>query len=473
MGTHHYTSKCTYHYDATLTQSLLTQYINTLSSSTAIKTNPTYLGNIATMSRFTGSRHEPNPEVTSGESEEPHPSISENDYVNFINANGVNFDQARSAAIADGLSANTIPNGISLNDVGLQATNITFADGGAAGAYASNTTLSNLTFLGRGGVVEIGGGFVEDANGSAIFVGGQSLNGLTAEQDLDTIVLYPPSKEAATSAVTATNITVSRNLRDLAVATVDYYSFYGRSVNYPASGVEASKITVHGALNHVNIANGATVDNLSAGTQRSWTSADRNAFGYFDSNWNSWTYSSATYMNIESGGTASNIFLGNGGQVIVSGPSDRKISTWNETKQEWEYTTSYASGTGGVLKNLYMATSGGLVFDGITDPTATWQNANNVYWGSYGYKSHYLASAPQSAYVQFESNTIGSNINIGNGGSMRISSGASVVGISMGALTTSTFHTNSGNQMTWVGDRGAKLVIDGGFASNVVSKERP
>ena len=40
--------------------------------------------------------------------------------------------------------------------------------------------------------------------------------------------------------------------------------------------------------------------------------------------------------------------------------------------------------------------------------------------------SGFLATAPQSAYVQFESNTVGSNINIGNGGSMRINSGASV-----------------------------------------------
>jgi len=70
MATHHYTDKTYYYYDATLTQDLLTKYINTLSSSTATKTDMTYLGNIATMSHFTGSRHEPNPEVTSDEVED-------------------------------------------------------------------------------------------------------------------------------------------------------------------------------------------------------------------------------------------------------------------------------------------------------------------------------------------------------------------------------------------------------------------
>ena len=239
---HHYTDKTYYEYDATLTQDLLNKYINTLSSSTATKTDMTYLWSIGNMSRFTGSRHTPNPDISSGESEEPRPSTVTHNYVNFINAAGVNFDQARSAASAAGVDPSRVGNGISLNDVGLQATNITFAEGGAAGAYASNTTLSNLTFLGRGGVVEIGGGFVEDANGSAIFVGGQSLNGLTAEEDLDKIILYPPSRDAATSAVTATNITVSRNLTDLAVAAATNYGYYGAEAtsNRPGTGVEAS-----------------------------------------------------------------------------------------------------------------------------------------------------------------------------------------------------------------------------------------
>ena len=39
MATHHYTEKTYYYYDATLTQDLLTKYINTLSSSSATKTD--------------------------------------------------------------------------------------------------------------------------------------------------------------------------------------------------------------------------------------------------------------------------------------------------------------------------------------------------------------------------------------------------------------------------------------------------
>ena len=100
MATHHYTDKTYYEYDQTLTQTLLTQYINTLSSSTAIKTDQTDLGDMVNMSRFTGSRHEPNPDISSGESEEERPSTVTSNIVNFINATGVNFDQARSAASA-------------------------------------------------------------------------------------------------------------------------------------------------------------------------------------------------------------------------------------------------------------------------------------------------------------------------------------------------------------------------------------
>ena len=98
----HYTEKTYYYYDATLTQDLLTKYINTLSASNATKTDTTYLSNIATMSRFTGPHHEPSPEITSGESEEWHPSTEEHDYVNFISATGVNFDEARKDASRPG-----------------------------------------------------------------------------------------------------------------------------------------------------------------------------------------------------------------------------------------------------------------------------------------------------------------------------------------------------------------------------------
>ncbi|MBR6470446.1 MAG: hypothetical protein IKS83_01485, partial [Victivallales bacterium] len=461
---YHYTSKCTYYYDATLTQDLLTKYINTLSSSTATKTDTTYLGNIATMSRFTGSRHEPNPDITSGESEEQQPSIVEHDYVNFVNATGVNFDQARSAAVAAGLSANTIPNAINLNDSGLQATNITFANGGYAGAHASNTTLSNLTFLGSGGIVEVGGGFVNDANDNPIYVGGQALNGLTAEEDLDLVVLYPPSKQAATSAVTATNITVSRNLRQLVVAAVDRYSYYGQNAdsNFPGTGVEASKITVHGALEYVYIGNGARVDSLTVGDWKQWGDGEASAFIYVSGG--SVSHFSATYMNVYSGGTATNINLGFGGEVTVMGPEDRVSSSWNATTQQWEVTTSYASGAGGVLTDFKMATSGGIQFTGTSASELNqklWDKPTNGY-GNRPYMNGYLAGAPQSAYIEFQSNTSGRNIEIGNGGSMRISSGASVTNLSMTALNNASVWVanSSGGSDMWIGDRGAKLTIN-------------
>ena len=426
------------------------------------------------MSRFTGSRHEPNPALSSGESEDPRPSTVTSNIVNFINATGVNFDQARSAAVAAGVDPSRVGNGISLNDVGLQATNITFAEGGAAAAYASNTTLSNLTFLGKGGIVEIGGGFVNDANDNPVYVGGQSLNGLTAEEDLDTIVLYPPSKNAATSAVTATNITVNRNLTDLAVAAATRYGYYGQDANsnFPGTGVEASKITVHGALRYVNIGSGARVSGLTVGDFKEWGDGEASAFLGEDV-WGSVSYQSATYMNIYSGGTAANINLGFGGEVHVSGPgmiySSQLVSSAGESW--YQYTSSEGTGAGGVLTDLKMATGAGIQFTGGSASELNkklWKQPNNYNWHSQ-YQSGFLATAPQSAYVEFGKFTSGRNIEIGNGGSMRIDSGASVSNISMTAVITSTLVKNdSGVTETWIGDRGAKLTInDNAIVSNV------
>ena len=464
---HHYTDKTYYEYDQTLTQDLLTKYINTLSSSTATKTDQTYLGDMVNMSRFTGSRHEPNPDISSGESEEPRPSTVTHDYVNFIGAAGVNFDQARSAAVAAGLSANTIRNAIRLNDSGCQATNITFAEGGAAAAYASNTTLSNLTFLGKGGVVEIGGGFIEDASGKEIWVGGQSLNGLKAEEDLDTIVLYPPSRQAATSAVTATNITVSRNLNDLAVAAVTRYGYYGAEAtsNRPGTGVEASNIKVHGALRYVNIGSGAHVSGLTVGDWKEWGDGEASAFMYVSGG--SVSHFSATYMNVYSGGTATNIDLGFGGELYVSGPgmiySSQLVSS---SGQSWyETTSSEGTGAGGVLTNLKMAVGGGIQFTGGDASELNqklWVRPSNAYLNSSSYQSGFLAGAPQSAYVYFGKFTSGNTIEIGNGGSMRIDSGASVNNISMTALSNASMWVanSSGGSDMWIGDRGAKLTIN-------------
>ena len=473
---HHYTDKTYYEYDQTLTQTLLTQYINTLSSTSSIKTDQTYLGDMVNMSRFTGSRHEPNPDISSGESEEPRPSTVTHDYRNFISAAGVNFDQARSAAIAAGVDPSRVKNAISLNDTGLQATNITFAEGGAAAAYASNTTLSNLTFLGKGGVVEIGGGFVNDANDNPVYVGGQSLNGLKAEEDLDKIILYPPSKNAATSAVTATNITVSRNLTDLAVAAATYFGYYGQDANsnFPGTGVEASNITVHGALRYVNIGSGAHVSGLTVGDWKEWGDGEASAFLGEDV-WGSTSHMSATYMNVYSGGTATNINLGFGGELYVSGPgmiySSQLVSS---AGQSWyETTSSEGTGAGGVLTNLKMAVGGGIQFTGNGASELNkklWDEPRNGYLNSSSYQSGFLAGAPQSAYVSFGKFTSGNNIEIGNGGSMRIDSGASVNNISMTALSNTSIWVakSSGGSDMWIGDRGAMLTInDNAVVSNV------
>ena len=138
---YHYTHTTYSYYDETLTQTLLNQYINTLSSTSSIKTDQTYLWDIATMSAFTGSRHDPNPEVTSGESDEPRPSTVTSNIVNFTAAVNVDFDQARSAAIAAGIDASRFGNHITLADANTYATNITFADGGEADAYGNDTLL--------------------------------------------------------------------------------------------------------------------------------------------------------------------------------------------------------------------------------------------------------------------------------------------------------------------------------------------
>jgi|GEM_PF-1843650 len=355
------------------------------------------------------------------------------------------------------------------------ATNLTFGYGDVTAGM--NATLSNLNFT-KGGIVQLGVVWddEEEVVVSSTGIGNvvssttvyyattdASLTNLSAAGDFDRVVALNGGR----SYINGVNI--KRNMRELAVAPAGGSYGVGNK-NLTGSGTLVDSVTVSGRLNSVYVGSGASLNMLTVGLQRSFTSADLSAFGYFSSSYfgsgGSWVLSSATYMNIESGGTASNIYLNNGGQVTVFGPEDRVSSTWNSTTQQYDVTTSYASGAGGTLTNLQMSMSGGLQFGGLDD-SETWQESNGVYWSA-DYRSHHRAAAPQSAYVEFQSNTFGSNISIGQGGSMRISAGASVTNISMGALVTSTFHTSGGKQIMWVGDRGAKLVIDGGFASNVV-----
>ena len=301
---YNYTHKTYYYYDATLTQSLLNKYINTLSSSSATKTDMTYLWNIGTMSRFTGSRHTPNPDITSGESEDPTPSTVTSNIVNFTDAVNVNFDQARSAAVAAGVDASRVGNGITLADANTYATNITFANGGEADAYGNDTRLTDLTFT-NGGYVYLGGVYDEGEGNQTRYYAttGQKLNGMRAKLDFDELYLQTGASASATDVV------VSRNMRTLNIAND---SGNHNVENRTGSGTLVDSVTVSGKLDRVHVGSGASLNMLTVGLQRSFTSADLSAFGYFSSSYfgsgGSWVLSSATIMEIASGGTATNIY---------------------------------------------------------------------------------------------------------------------------------------------------------------------
>ena len=97
MPSYHYTNKYYYYYDATLTQSLLDKYVSTIDPASGNATTFVYLDNAGTMSHFTGSQHTPNPEVHSGDANEPTPSTETSNYENFIAAVNVDFATAWSA----------------------------------------------------------------------------------------------------------------------------------------------------------------------------------------------------------------------------------------------------------------------------------------------------------------------------------------------------------------------------------------
>ena len=252
------------------------------------------------------------------------------------------------------------------------ATNLTFGYGDVTAGMSA--TLSNLNFT-NGGIVQLGVVYddEEEVVVSSTGLGNvvspttvyyattdASLTNLSAAGDFDRVVALNGGRSYVNGVV------VKRNMRELAVAPAGGSYGVGNK-NLTGSGTTVTSVTVSGKLERVHVGSGASLNMLTVGLQRSFTSADRSAFGYYDSNYNSWTYSSATYMEIGSGGTASNIYLNNGGTVYVFGPEDRVSSAWNSTTGEWEYTTSYASGTGGTLTNLQMAMSGGLQFGGLDD----------------------------------------------------------------------------------------------------------
>ncbi len=361
------------------------------------------------------------------------------------------------------------------NSVGLfvgdktTANDLTFGRGDVSAG--DSATLSNLTFT-SGGTVVLGDTFSDREGDNTVWYATTDarLRTMKANQDFDYVVAL----NGASSFIK--DVEIGRNMRDLSIAAPGgSYGFSASRID--GNGTVVSQVKVGGRLNSVYVGKGAVLDTLNVGSQRSWGAGDVSAFGYFSSSYagsgGRWVLSSATYMTVDSGGTATNIHLENGGQVTVMGPSTLVTSTYNSATSQWVVTSSEGSGAGGTLSHLFMATSGGLKFDGLADHE-TWIYPSNGYSNSSSYMSGFLATAPQSAYVVFESNTVGSNINIGNGGSMRINSGASVVGISMGALTTSTYYTNkSGTTDMWIGDRGAKLTMNGGFASNVIVEAAP
>ena len=277
MGKHTYTDKDYYYYDETLTQTLLNQYVSTINPANSNGTHFVYLNNAGTMSAFTGSRHTPNPEVYSGESEEERPSTTTSNYENFTAAVNVNFAEAWSAASAFG-SGGRIPNYIELADSGTYANNITFAPGGEAGAYGDNTRLNDLTFT-DGGSAYLGSVYDREewvvlsstplgdvGTSTTVYYAttGQKLNGLRAKKDFGELYLQTGARASATDVV------VSRSMHTLNIAND---SGNHNVKNRTGEGTVVNSVTVSGALDRVHVGSGASLNMLTVGLQRSWTSA--------------------------------------------------------------------------------------------------------------------------------------------------------------------------------------------------------
>ena len=251
---YHYTHKTHYYYDATLTQGLLNDYVSTINPANSNATTFTYLSNQGTMSRFTGSRHTPNPDVTSGESEEPTSSTTTYSYVTFTEAVNVDFAAAWSAASAFG-SQNRIPNGITLADDGTYATNITFANGGICYADGNNTRLTDITYS-SGGSVCLGTVYDEGQGSNTRYYAtkGQTLSGLRGKLDFDELYLQTGASASATDVV------ISRNMRELNIAND---SGNHNVQNRTGEGTVVNSVTVSGALDRVHVGSGARLNMLT------------------------------------------------------------------------------------------------------------------------------------------------------------------------------------------------------------------
>ena len=355
-----------YYYDQTLTTDLIKKELDDMLDSSGRDTQRYSLAGTGLFhwpadreKRHDTSYHY---EVETEEPMDPAPTNSTyHHYENFTMATGINFADLRSSAAAAGLTSHGyIPNGLSLAD-NTSAGNITFDTDGAIYFAGSNTLAQDITFIDGGTVL-----FTDAGSGT------QRLTGLLASKDLEYIDMG--FVERGGSSILSGG-QVRRNLRELNVGVSTYNPVSGKT----GSGLLVDGLVVRGVLNSVYVASGASVNHLTVGLDRQWAGSDVSAFVTINSSgvpvptyWGS-----QTNMTIESGGTATNITLGNGGTVYVSGPSDTVTSEWVVTATSggsmvgdgyWKYTTHYASGTGGILKDLNMASSGGLQFEGVNVP---------------------------------------------------------------------------------------------------------
>ena len=469
-----------YHYDATLTQSLVNNWIADQKDSSGRDTHMYYISYAWADTYHWPSGSEKKQNTTSHyetETDEPMDPAPVNStyelYENFTAITGVDFTTVTSA----GLRA---PLDIYIGD-STTATNVTFAANALVTA-GEKAVLNNITFV-SGGSVLLGHSYddeeeyvvshtdmgdVVDTRTVYYPTVKASLTNLSAAEDFDTLATMNGGSAFVNG------VTVERKMRNLFVAGgSDGYYNVPDTKRFTGSGTVVSNVTVHGALSSAYVGNGAVLDMLTVGNYRQW-GADSHASAFLGEDvWGSTSHLSAVRMTVGSGGNANNIFLGFGGSVTVEGPEDKVTSQWVSSggSSYWEVTTQYAAGNGGVLTNLQMATHGGLMFEGGGSDLAQklWSKPYNYdLESSRTYKSGFIARAPQSSYVSFGSNASGRNITIGNGGSLYIGKNASVTGISMGGLLSSLTVVSSGATHVWIGDRGAKLVLsDGGFASDV------
>ena len=159
-----------------------------------------------------------------------------------------------------------------------------------------NTLAQDITFIDGGEVL-----FTDAGSGT------QRLTGLLASKDLEYIDMG--FVERGGSSILSGG-QVRRNLRELSIA--EEYNGWTPVSSQTGSGVLVDGLVVRGVLNSVYVASGASVNLLTVGLDRQWSGSDVSAFLYESNGVLVPTYwGSHTNMTIASGGTATNITLGN------------------------------------------------------------------------------------------------------------------------------------------------------------------